>query len=142
VSDLSAALSYLGLSDVVQVSGDTASFLDGLDAAWSGCSDQLANVAWYYAQVLAACAGTVVLVFGEVPSLGGDTLATLAAGAACAESLKQYIEACQALGQCLGTVDDSHAQQVSYSTQTIDGAFQQALAMADQAQGSADTATA
>ena len=140
MSDLSAAISYLGLSDVVQVSGDTASFIDGLDAVWSGCSDQLASVAWYYAQVLATCAGTVVLAFGEVPSAGTDTVATLAAGAACAESLKQYIQACQALGQCLGNVDASHAQQVSYSTQTIDDAFQQAVAMADQAQG--DTATA
>jgi hypothetical protein len=134
-------MNYLGLSDVVQVSGDTASFLDGLDAAWSGCSDQLATAAWYYAQVLAACAGTVVLAFGEVPSAGADTFATLAAGAACAESLKQYIDACYALGQCLGNVDASHAQQVSYSTQTIDGAVQQAVAMAEQAQGS-DTATA
>src|SRR3981081_4657174 len=106
MSDISAAMSYLGVADIVQASGTEATFID---AAWAGCSDALANVVYYYALTLATCGPTVALVVGEVPTAGLDTPAAVGAGAACVDELRNYIQACYALGQCLGSVDANRA---------------------------------
>jgi hypothetical protein len=130
MSDLDSALGYLGLSDIVTSSGDSAEFID---ASYSSCGDQLATVAYYFAQVCVTCPAFVALAIGEVPSVGADTLLTLAAGGACAESIRQYWSACDALGQCVGQVDPSKGSQVASAASQGSQVTEEQIAQADQA---------
>jgi hypothetical protein len=115
--------STLGLGDVIQVSGGSASFtsLSGLVS----CSSQLAQVAETYLAAVGACGGALALILGELPSAGADTPATLGASAACVAAARRYIAACEALGTCLGSADAGRAATVQSFASNADTQLEQ-----------------
>lgn len=130
------ALNYAGIGDIVDASSGTFT-----DASYAGCADALAAYIGAIAALEGSCAAFTGLLVGEVPSLGADTWATIVAGAACYVAYKNYVEKATALANCIASVDQQRSASLSSAASTtdqnLDAVAEQAVAMGEQQQGSA-----
>jgi hypothetical protein len=137
VSLVDDALNYAGLSGIVDASSQ--SFTDN---SYAGCTDALVDYLTAIAGLEAGCGAFAGLLVGEIPSLGADTFATILAGAACYEAVKNLVAKSEALANCISSVNAQTSAALASAAQTIDANLetvaQQAVAMQEQ-QG--DTAT-